>query len=84
MGIPMRYAHDSMLCKLQERVAQRQSSLVWVPDTGLSAKREEACSIDLIATYNSRRYRMADRGCLPHLMPYGNANEIVHEVLTTN
>lgn len=54
--------------------------------TGLSAKCEEAGGIDLIVIYNSGRYRMAGRGSLAGLMPYGNANDIVremaHEVLT--
>jgi predicted TIM-barrel enzyme len=45
--------------------------------TGLSAKCEEAGGIDLIVIYNSGRYRMAGRGSLAGLMPYGNANDIV-------
>lgn len=54
--------------------------------TGLSAKCEEAGGIDLIVIYNSGRYRMAGRGSLAGLMPYGDANAIVvdmaREVLT--
>jgi predicted TIM-barrel enzyme len=45
--------------------------------TGLSAKCEEAGGIDLIVIYNSGRYRMAGRGSLAGLMPYGDANQIV-------
>ncbi|MBJ6371753.1 phosphoenolpyruvate hydrolase family protein [Sedimentitalea arenosa] len=45
--------------------------------TGLSAKCEEAGGIDLIVIYNSGRYRMAGRGSLAGLMPYGDANGIV-------
>ena len=45
--------------------------------TGLSAKCEEAGGIDLIVIYNSGRYRMAGRGSLAGLMPYGDANAIV-------
>jgi predicted TIM-barrel enzyme len=48
--------------------------------TGLSAKCEEAGGIDLIVIYNSGRYRMAGRGSLAGLMPYGNANDIVLEM----
>jgi predicted TIM-barrel enzyme len=48
--------------------------------TGLSAKCEEAGGIDLIVIYNSGRYRMAGRGSLAGLMPYGNANAIVKEM----
>jgi len=48
--------------------------------TGLSAKCEEAGGIDLIVIYNSGRYRMAGRGSLSGLMPYGNANDVVMEM----
>ncbi len=48
--------------------------------TGISAKCEEAGGIDLIVVYNSGRYRMAGRGSLAGLLPYGNANEIVREM----
>ncbi len=48
--------------------------------TGLSAKCEEAGGIDLIVIYNSGRYRMAGRGSLAGLMPYGDANAIVMEM----
>ncbi len=48
--------------------------------TGLSAKCEEAGGIDLIVIYNSGRYRMAGRGSLAGLMPYGDANAIVLEM----
>src|SRR3712207_8386974 len=36
--------------------------------------------IDLIVIYNSGRYRMAERGSLAGLMPYGDANAIVMEM----
>src|ERR1700728_3960411 len=53
--------------------------------TGISAKCAEAAGADLIIIYNSGRYRMAGRGSLAGLMPYGDANAIVlemgHEVL---
>ena len=48
--------------------------------TGLSAKCEEAGGIDLIVIYNSGRYRMAGRGSLAGMMPYGDANQIVVEM----
>ena len=48
--------------------------------TGISAKCEEAGGIDLIVVYNSGRYRMAGRGSLAGLLPYGNANQIVKEL----
>jgi predicted TIM-barrel enzyme len=48
--------------------------------TGLSAKCAEAGGTDLIIIYNSGRYRMAGRGSLAGLMPYGDANAIVMEM----
>ena len=39
--------------------------------TGLSAKCAEAGGADLIIIYNSGRYRMAGRGSLAGLLPYG-------------
>jgi len=48
--------------------------------TGLSAKCEEAGGIDLIVIYNSGRFRMAGRGSLAGLMPYGDANAIVMDM----
>ncbi|EQK99912.1 hypothetical protein OCS_04372 [Ophiocordyceps sinensis CO18] len=44
---------------------------------GLSAKSIEAGHGDLIIVYNSGRFRMAGRGSLCGLMPYGNANDAV-------
>jgi predicted TIM-barrel enzyme len=45
--------------------------------TGLSAKCAEEGGADLIIIYNSGRYRMAGRGSMAGLMPYGDANAIV-------
>ncbi|KAJ8117031.1 hypothetical protein OPT61_g1675 [Boeremia exigua] len=47
---------------------------------GLSAKFIEQGGGDLIIIYNSGRYRMAGRGSLAGLMPYGNANDVVLEM----
>src|SRR5512136_2944096 len=48
--------------------------------TGISAKCAEVGGTDLIIIYNSGRYRMAGRGSLAGLMPYGDANGIVVEM----
>ena len=48
--------------------------------TGLSAKSAEMGGVDLIIIYNSGRFRMAGRGSLAGLMPYGDANQIVVEM----
>ena len=45
--------------------------------TGISAKFAEAGGADVIIIYNSGRYRMAGRGSLAGLLPYGDANGIV-------
>ncbi len=45
--------------------------------TGISAKFSEDGGADLLVVYNSGRYRMAGRGSLAGLMPYGDANAIV-------
>ncbi len=49
---------------------------------GLSAKFIEQGGGDLVIIYNSGRYRMAGRGSLAGLMPYGNANEVVLEMVS--
>jgi predicted TIM-barrel enzyme len=45
--------------------------------TGISAKFAERGGVDLIIIYNSGRFRMAGRGSLAGLMPYGDANAVV-------
>src|SRR5437762_11379423 len=40
----------------------------------------EAGGVDLLVIYNSGRFRMAGRGSLSGLMPYGDANAIVLEM----
>ena len=48
--------------------------------TGISAKFAERGGVDLIIIYNSGRYRMAGRGSLAGMLPYGDANAIVQEM----
>ncbi len=48
--------------------------------TGISAKCAELGGIDLIIIYNSGRFRMAGRGSLAGMMPYGDANQIVMDM----
>src|SRR5438309_3036348 len=61
-------------------VAKRQPIIGAGAGTGISAKCAEAGEADLIIIYNSGRYRMAGRGSLAGLMPYGDANAIVLEM----
>jgi predicted TIM-barrel enzyme len=77
---------STILSRLRAKVAAGRPIIGGGAGTGISAKCEEAGGIDLIVIYNSGRYRMAGRGSLSGLMPYGNANQVVkemaHEVLT--
>lgn len=65
---------------LKQKIAQGKPVIGGGAGTGISAQCEEAGGIDLIVIYNSGRYRMAGRGSLAGLLPYGNANEIVKEM----
>ena len=62
------------------KVAQGRPIIGGGAGTGLSAKCAEIGGIDLIIIYNSGRFRMAGRGSLAGLMPYGDANAIVMEM----
>src|SRR3989441_5678895 len=81
-----RFSRQQILERLRGKIARGQPIVGGGAGTGLSAKCEEAGGIDLIVVYNSGRYRMAGRGSLAGMMPYGNANQVVremaHEVLT--
>ena len=66
--------------RLRKKVAAGQPIIGGGAGTGISAKCEEAGGIDLIVIYNSGRFRMAGRGSMAGLMPYGNANAIVKEM----
>lgn len=66
--------------KLQLKVLRQEPIIGAGAGTGLSARSEEAGGVDLIVIYNSGRFRMAGRGSLAGLMPYGNANQIVREM----
>jgi predicted TIM-barrel enzyme len=63
--------------RLRAQVAAGKPIIGAGAGTGLSAKCAEAGGADLIIIYNSGRYRMAGRGSLAGLMPYGDANAIV-------
>jgi predicted TIM-barrel enzyme len=79
------FTRGEILSHLRKKVAKGQPIIGGGAGTGLSAKMEEAGGIDLIVIYNSGRFRMAGRGSLSGLMPYGDANAIVlemaHEVI---
>ena len=71
---------SEILQQLRQKVADGQPIIGGGAGTGISAKLEEAGGIDLIVIYNSGRFRMAGRGSLAGMMPYGDANGIVMEM----
>jgi len=76
----MSETRQSILARLRQKIAGGRPIIGGGAGTGISAKCEEAAGIDLIVIYNSGRYRMAGRGSLAGLMPYGNANQVVKEM----
>ena len=73
MAIPRK----KVLKRLRAQVEAGKPIIGCGAGTGISAKFAEAGGADLIIIYNSGRYRMAGRGSLAGLMPYGDANGIV-------
>ena len=73
-------SREESLARLRAKVAAGRPVIGAGAGTGLSAKCAEAGGADLIIIYNSGRYRMAGRGSLAGLMPYGDANAIVVEM----
>jgi predicted TIM-barrel enzyme len=71
---------DEALVRLRAQVEQGKPIIGAGAGTGLSAKCAEAGGGDLIIIYNSGRYRMAGRGSLAGLLPYGDANAIVQDM----
>ena len=71
---------EDSLKRLRARAAANQPIVGAGAGTGISAKFSERGGVDLIIIYNSGRFRMAGRGSLAGLMPYGDANAIVVEM----
>jgi predicted TIM-barrel enzyme len=69
-----------ILAGFRRKMAEGRPIIGGGAGTGLSAKCAEAGGIDLIIIYNSGRFRMAGRGSLAGLMPYGDANAIVMDM----
>jgi predicted TIM-barrel enzyme len=76
----MGFTRDQVLARLRRNIDAGVPIIGAGAGTGISAKFEEAGGVDLIIIYNSGRYRMAGRGSLAGLMPYGDANAIVMEM----
>ncbi len=75
-----RIKRKQILKRLQAQIEAKRPIVGCGAGTGISAKFAEAGGADLIIIYNSGRYRMAGRGSLAGLLPYGDANGIVMEM----
>lgn len=75
-----RETRQQILNRLRAQVAEGRPIIGGGAGTGISAKCAESGGIDLIIIYNSGRYRMAGRGSLAGLLPYGDANQIVMDM----
>ncbi len=76
----MSFTRQQVLARLRQLIADGVPIVGGGAGTGISAKFEEAGGIDLIIIYNSGRYRMAGRGSLSGMMPYGDANAVVMDM----
>ena len=65
------------LGRLKAQVAAGKPIIGAGAGTGISAKSAEAGGVDLLIIYNSGRYRMAGRGSLAGMLPYGDANAVM-------
>lgn len=74
------YSRTEILARLRAKVAAGRPIVGGGAGTGISAKMSEAGGVDLLVIYNSGRFRMAGRGSLSGMMPYGDANAIVMEM----
>ena len=74
------FTRTEILARFRAQVAAGKPIIGGGAGTGISAKCAEAGGIDLIIIYNSGRFRMAGRGQLAGMMPYGDANQIVMDM----
>jgi predicted TIM-barrel enzyme len=74
------FQRDEILDRLRAKVAEGKPIVGGGAGTGLSAKLSEVGGIDLLVIYNSGRFRMAGRGSMAGMMPYGDANAIVMDM----
>jgi len=76
----MAILRSEIIKRLQAQVKAGRPIVGCGAGTGISAKFAEAGGADIIIIYNSGRYRMAGRGSLAGMLPYGDANGIVVEM----
>lgn len=70
----------SAVAQLRAQVSAGRPIIGAGAGTGISAKCAVDGGVDLVIVYNSGRFRMAGRGSLAGLLPYGDANAIVLEM----
>ncbi|KAL2371165.1 TIM-barrel enzyme family protein [Blastomyces gilchristii SLH14081] len=78
--MPRPTTRAEVLQRLRDTISRDEIIVGAGAGIGLSAKSVEKGGCDLILVYNSGRFRMAGRGSLAGLMPYGDANQIVVEM----
>jgi len=76
----MAFTREEVLARLRQQIDKGVPIIGAGAGTGISAKFEEVGGVDLIIIYNSGRFRMAGRGSLSGMMPYGDANAIVMDM----
>src|SRR3954465_4362123 len=74
------FKREEILARLRAKVAADRPIVGGGAGTGISAKMSEAGGVDLLGIYNSGRFRMAGRGSLAGMLPYGDANAIMMEM----
>ncbi len=74
------FTREECLRRLQDQIKKGKPIIGGGAGTGISAKCAAEGGIDLIIIYNSGRFRMAGRGSLAGVMPYGDANQIVMDM----
>ena len=74
------FSREIILERLRQKIREGKPVVGGGAGIGLSAKMSEAGGVDLLVIYNSGRFRMAGRGSLSGMMPYGDANAIVMEM----
>lgn len=76
----MAFSREEIHARLDEQISSGKAIVGAGAGTGISAKCAQNGKVDMIIIYNSGRYRMAGRGSLAGLMPYGDANAIVMDM----
>ena len=73
-------AREESVRRLRAQVASGKPIIGAGAGTGISAKFAEKGGVDILIIYNSGRYRMAGRGSLAGMLPYGDANAVMMEM----